>query len=335
MLAKNLAVSIVVTSIYWVPLLEHYFATSYEVFVPGRMQRLDILKELKLKFYELFVTTKEQIRIYEIGFVITLGMILTPFAYKKLNKEIRTVYLFFLISGIILSFMTLNIFPFEKLPSFLTMIQFSFRLLEFTSFFFAIISAINYGMIIKEIRIMDLLILSLIVILLTSTYVSKLDFNCKYNEKKLVENPVAFTESTGRVHAGMASMEYMPSKMFNNKEYVLNRKDEPIILNSEITKINNFKKNESKMSLELENVEEGTEIELPYTYYLGYRIYENGKKIEYTESDYGFIKITLDKNDKTEITVKYLGTNAMLIAFFTSIIGLAFLLKYIYNIHFL
>ena len=43
----------------------------YEVFVPGRMQRLDVLEAYKLKFYELLITTNNQNMIYEIG-IITL-----------------------------------------------------------------------------------------------------------------------------------------------------------------------------------------------------------------------------------------------------------------------
>ena len=72
------------------------------------------------------------------------------------------------------------------------------------------------------------------------------------------------------MHAGMASMEYMPSKMFNNKNYVVNRKDEPVIVNSNKTTIKSYEKNDLKLKIKLENVEAGTVIELPYTYYLGY-----------------------------------------------------------------
>ena len=148
-IVKNIAFAIIITSFFWVTLLEHYFATSYEVFVPGRMQRLDVLEAYKLKFYELFITTNNQNMIYEIGIITLIGIILTPIAYKKIDKKYKTTYLFFLIAGLVLLFMSLNIFPFEKLPSFLTMIQFTFRLLEFTAFFFAIIAAINYGTLIK------------------------------------------------------------------------------------------------------------------------------------------------------------------------------------------
>ena len=108
--------------------------------------------------------------------------------------------------------------------------------------------------------------------------------------------------------------------MFNNKNYVVNRKDEPVIVNSNKTTIKSYEKNDLKLKIKLENVEAGTVIELPYTYYLGYRIYENGKEIKYTESDYGFVQITLSKDGDVTIESKYLGTNAMLISFAVSVI---------------
>ena len=317
---KNLSFALVVTSFYLIPLVEHYFATSYEVFVPGRMQRIDVLKALKVKFYELFLTTSSQTMIYEIGLAQVVGLIITPFVYKKLDKKLKVTYTTFLVLGVMLLIMTLTIFPFEKLPSFLTMIQFTFRLLEFTAFFFSFIVAINYGTILKGFNIKDLIVLSLIVVFLTTVYISKLKWELPYDEQILTQNPKTLTSQTGRVHAGMASMEYMPSKMFNNKNYVVNRKDEPVIVNSNKTTIKSYEKNDLKLKIKLENVEAGTVIELPYTYYLGYRIYENGKEIKYTESDYGFVQITLSKDGDVTIESKYLGTNAMLISFTVSVI---------------
>lgn len=317
---KNLVFILVLTSFYWVGLLQSYFSAEYEVFVPGRMQRLDVLKSLKPKFYELFITLDTSARIYEIGLVTLVGLVLTPLAYKKIDKSIKPLYLFFILSGVIITIVSLNIFPYEKLPSILTMIQFTFRLYEFTSFFFAIIAAINFGVIIKNFKQSDVTMLFIITLCITALYVNKLNFSTNYKEEELLE-PVEFSSQTGRVHSGMASMEYMPSKMFKNKDYVINRKDEPVILNSKKTTIKNYRKNGSNMELTLENAEEGTKVELPYTYYIGYRIYENENEIKYTESEYGFIQIELKEKSQSTITVKYLGTNLMLTSYVVSILG--------------
>ena len=156
-LAISLVCILLITSFYWVGLLQHHNATSYEVFVPGRMEVGNKLEYYKTEFYQLFHTNKDQTMIYAIGLVTVLGLVLTPIAWKNVEKDYKRTYVLFLIFGIILIIMTLTFFPFEKLPSIFKMIQFTFRLYEFTAFFFAFVAGINYGIIIKNFKIFDVL----------------------------------------------------------------------------------------------------------------------------------------------------------------------------------
>lgn len=316
----NLLFCILMTSFYWVGLLQHYFSTSYEVFVPGRMEREEVLIFYKAKFSQLFITSSEQTMIYAIGLLSVIGLVLTPIAYKKVPEEYKKTYMFFLITGIVLIGMTLKIFPFEKLPQALTILQFTFRLFTFTSFFFAFVVATNFAILIKDFKTLDIVVLLTISILLLVPYKSKLDFNLKDNEERLI-NGVRITENTGRVHAGMASMEYLPTKAFKNLKYIANRKDEVIVLDNDEAVISDYTKQASNMNCKISNINKETTIELPYIYYLGYRVYANGQEIKYTESDNGFIQINIAKD--SQIKVKYLGTNEMLISYAVSIISFA------------
>lgn len=361
---------VLITSFYWVGLAQHYFSTSYEVFVPGRMERVDVLNFYKTSLSQLVYTDQEQKMIYEIGIVTFMGLLLTPIAIMKFEKQEKEkdftkIYSLFGILGIVLTIMTLKIFPFEKLPGTFTMIQFTFRLFEFTSFFFAIISAVNFWILIKNFNIRDVIIISLIACLLTTIYGKKISYEKKYDEKDFIE-PRRVTKDVGRINAGMASFEYLPSKAFNClKTYIADREDVPIILNNSDNQIiiSDYEKNGSNMKMkilkaspelangtdkvsevseELTNEEdtiseanqddesskanttsEDIEIELPYIYYLGYRVKINGKKAKYTESEHGFVQINIDKelNEEAEITVKYLGTNEMIIAFAVSLVS--------------
>lgn len=335
-LVLNLLIIILATSFYWVGLLQHYFAASYEVFVPGRMEVGNKLEYFKTQFYQLFYTKQEQHMVYAIGLVTVIGLILTPIAWKKIQKEYKRTYVLFLILGIILTIMTLTIFPFEKLPGIFKMLQFTFRLYEFTSFFFAFIAAINYGILIKDFKVYDTIILIIVVILLLVPYKGKIDYNIEKDEEILIRG-VSVTENTGRVHAGMASMEYLPSKAFKVlNSYIATRKDVPIILNNNSVQISNYNKSGTNMYFEISNVEADTNIELPYIYYLGYRINVNGKEIKYSESDNGFVQVNIDKdmctNKDTVVTVKYTGTNAMIVSFAVSIISLTILIMLQYKI---
>lgn len=316
----NLLFCILMTSFYWVGLLQHYLNTSYEVFVPGRMEREEVLIFYKAKFSQLFITNSEQTMIYAIGLLSVIGLVLTPIAYKKIPEEYKKTYMFFLITGVILIGMTLSIFPFEKLPQALTMLQFTFRLFTFTSFFFAFVVATNFVILIKNFKTFDIVVLLTISILLLVPYKSKLDFNLQENEERLI-NGVRVTENTGRVHAGMASMEYLPTKAFKNLKYIANRKDEVIVLDNDEAVISDYTKQDSNMNCRISNINKETTIELPYIYYLGYRIYANGQEIKYAESDNGLIQINIAKD--AQIEVKYLGTNEMLISYAISIISFA------------
>lgn len=316
----NLLFCILMTSFYWVGLLQHYFSTSYEVFVPGRMEREEVLIFYKAKFSQLFITSSEQTMIYAIGLLSVIGLVLTPIAYKKVPEEYKKTYMFFLITGVILIGMTLSIFPFEKLPQALTMLQFTFRLFTFTSFFFAFVVATNFAILIKNFKTLDIVVLLTISILLLVPYKSKLDFNLKDNEERLI-NGVRITENTGRVHAGMASMEYLPTKAFKNLKYIANRKYEVIVLDNNEAVISDYTKQASNMNCKISNINKETTIELPYIYYLGYRVYADGQEIKYAESDNGFIQINIAKD--SQIKVKYLGTNEMLISYAISIISFA------------
>lgn len=319
----NLLFCILMTSFYWVGLLQHYFNTSYEVVVPGRMEREEVLIFYKAKFSQLFITNSEQTMIYAIGLLSVIGLVLTPIAYKKILEEYKKTYMFFLITGVILIGMTLSIFPFEKLPQALTMLQFTFRLFTFTSFFFAFVVATNFAILIKNFKTLDIVVLLTISILLLVPYKSKLDFNLQENEERLI-NGVRVSENTGRVHAGMASMEYLPTKAFKNLKYIANRKDEVMVLDNNEAVISDYTKQDSNMNCRISNINKETTIELPYIYYLGYRIYANGQEIKYTESDNGFIQINIAKD--SQIKVKYLGTNEMLISYAISIISFAILI---------
>ena len=330
-LILNLIIILLVTSFFWVGLIQHYFATSYEVFVPGRMERIDVLESLKVEFKQLFSTKKDSFMIYEIGLITVIGILLSPINVVKMLKNEDSInsdnnwYLLFLLLGIILTFMTLTIFPFEKLPKIFTMLQFSFRLLEFSAFFLSFVAAVNYGMLIKNFKKTDVIILITISMLLMVPYINMLHYDKTNNEDELI-NPRRVTTQTGRVHAGMASLEYLPSKAFNClKTYVAKREDVPIILNSSNFEMKSYIKNGSNMQVTFEKNSTASEytkidIELPYIYYLGYRVKLNGKNIKYMESENGFVLIKADsENDEINIEVKYTGTNLMIISFFVSI----------------
>ena len=320
---------LIITAFFWMPLLEHKLAAEYEVFKDGRMERTEVLVAYKLDFYRLFFTKSNDYMIYDIGLVVLIGLVLTPFAVKKVKEtKYYKLYLFMLISGVICAVMTLKIFPFEYLPKTLKMIQFSFRLLEFTSFFFAFIAAINIGIVSKKFELKEVFIVLAVTMLLTCPYTSYVRTLQNFDESILWPS-VPVTEQTGRVHAGCASFEYLPCKAFENRKYIENRSNQAIVL-SGTAQIENEQKNGSQMSFDINYVLEETQIELPYIYYLGYNVTltvdEKTQKLKTFETDNGFVGVQVPILENGKIDVKYTGTAIMNFSKLISIAGVCFII---------
>lgn len=330
MLGINILLILLVTSFYLLPMLEHKMATDYEVFMPGRMERTEELIRNKVDLIDL-IYTKSGNFMFEIGLVTLIGLVLTLLAYKQVPKENKKIYWFSIISGFICIILSLRIFPFEKMPAVLKMIQFTFRLLEFSSFFFAFVASINYSLIIKNFRLRDVLVLSLLIVLLLIPYKNNLNYEKEWSEDKLWP-AVEVNENTGRVHAGCATFEYLPSKAYNNLDYIKNRENRVYILSGNAT-IENEQKDGTNMTFDISNVEADTIIELPYIYYLGYEVEvakHDGQteKIEIFESDNGFVAINVPET-ATKVTVKYTGTTLMKATYILSAVTLVGVILYL------
>lgn len=314
-LVKNILLALAITAFYWIPLVESKLSCDYEVFNQLHMVRENVLVKLKVSLIEL-IWLKDDRMAYFLAIPLLLGIMLTINIVKKKKIEDLQSYFFFLITGIICVILTMDFIPFEKFPSFMKMMQFSFRLLEFSSFFLSVIAAINIGLFFKKFTFAKMLIIVLVIMDLIIPINKNIDYQNEYiSENDLIQG-IRVTSSTGRVHAGCASFEYLPSKAFNNRKYIEDREDVPIAYNNQT--ISNYEKNGLTMKFTME----GTgEVELPYIYYIGYCVRVNGVKVKTKESDNGFIKINVTE-EKSSVTVDYEGSTLMKISLIISIISL-------------
>lgn len=314
-LVKNILLALAITAFYWIPFVESKLSCDYEVFNQSHMVRENVLVKLKVSLIEL-IWLKDDRMAYFLAIPLLLGIMLTINIVKKKKIQDLQSYFFFLITGIICVILTMDFIPFEKFPSFMKMMQFSFRLLEFSSFFLSVIAAINIGLFFKKFTFAKMLIIVLVIMDLIIPINKNIDYQNEYiSENDLIQG-IRVTSSTGRVHAGCASFEYLPSKAFNNRKYIEDREDVPIAYNNQT--ISNYEKNGLTMKFDME----GTgEVELPYIYYIGYCVRINGVKVKTKESDNGFIKINVTE-EKSSVTVDYEGSTLMKISLIISIISL-------------
>ncbi len=301
---------LLITAFYWVPLLQSKISADYEVFNQSHMIRLDAMIALKPKLYEIAFLVPGRM-FYGIGILTIIGTALSFTILKKKDTN-RKNYIFFLICGLVSIIMSLDIFPFEKLPSLFTMMQFSFRMIEFEGFFLVIVASIAIGLSIDKFNLHTVLGFTCISILLLLPNLKELQHGRYYTEDELI-NGIRVTSETGRVHAGCASFEYLPTEAFENRKYIENREDVPIILNIndylysqegknnsesiKVPKIYNYNKNGTfcnfNIGFNYESVENTTQkeeeadknkedeerfhndeivVELPYIYYIGYNV---------------------------------------------------------------
>ena len=318
---------ILLTAFFWIPLLEHKLGAEYEVFQQGRMERTEVLIAFKLNFIDLFFTTSKVGMIYEIGLISIILLVLTPIVIQKLKEKCKHTdfyrfYLFALTAGMACLIMTLKVFPFEHLPAILKMIQFSFRLLEFSSFFLAFVAAVNFSVLVKKVKSKDICILLVLLILTSSLFIFHLPYTENLNEERLWP-AVRVTENTGRVHAGCASFEYLPSKAFQNRSYIETREDRIYVLegNAQIKMQN--KENTNLKSIV--SAEGEAKLELPYIYYLGYEVTleEQGKKetLKPYQTENGFVGVTIENVEEGILEVHYTGTSLMKFSAMISILG--------------
>lgn len=298
-------------------------STSYEVFLPDRMYKDNTMISSKLSILDLFFTEHYEMN-FHIGIAILLGMLLTFCYRKKLSKRCKEEIIIFAIFGFASIIMTLKIFPFEYMPNSLKMIQFVWRMLEFASFFFSIIAGIGFATFMNKKRSKEIyVVIFLIAYMCISLIFANKTVEISFNEEAYL-TPVPVDSSTGRVHAGCATFEYLPEKAFKNMQYIKQREDTVIVLqgNAMISEMN---KNNTNLSFKIEQVEENTKLELPYIFYLGYSAKlekEDGTKVnlKIEESDNGFCMVDIKENGI--VSVSYTGTTLMKISYIFIAIGI-------------
>lgn len=323
----NIALILLCTSFYWVPLLEHYFATTYEVFIPGRMFKNATLIGSKLYLKDLFITKPWGIN-FHIGIPIIFGIILLIVYRNKIDSKYKKEILTFFIFGCISIIMSTRIFPFEYFPDTLKMLQFAWRMMEFAVFFLSIVSGIVITKFIRSDNKRKLLVTSIFMIYLSLLVVStKRTTQIPFNEEKYLE-PVQLGSISGKIHPGCATFEYLPQKAYANFDYLKTRNENAIVLNGTANIINE-KKDGTNFKFEVRNINENVTIELPYIYYLGYTAKltdENGNTsyLEIKESDKGFCMIDVETNGN--IDINYTGTTLMKISYGLTLIGAVILI---------
>ena len=317
----NILITILVTSFYWIPLMEYRASSKYAIFDSK------IMNTTGSDVYEINYKDRDgnSYPTLALGIISVTLLLFSIICYNKVEKNLKMIHILFIIFTAISLWMTTKLFPWQIIPNFMTVIQFAWRMLGFYILFGSIICGINASILYQNKKYNgDILVFILILVqlIISCLYVknyfnSKYELNAEYNYQKAI--------SQKRISPMSINREYLPVKAFYNIEYINNRTQQPIILSGDAS-INDFEKNQDtgRSTFKI-SIITTSEIELPYIYYPSYRITdENNKNIDFTESNNGFIQIKLNKS--TNITVEPRMTKIEEISYIISIIGIIILI---------
>ena len=264
----------------------------------------------------------------KLGTILTVVVLLRVFIKEKSNvlKFVDTCA----IVGLIFIFMTTPLFPWKVFPfSLLGVIQFPWRLLEYTSFLFAIAGAYYLTLLLKtkKQKLIGLIgIIAIHILIFNSDSIHYRTFICN-NGKPEIKVNTSFL--------GIIGGEYLPSKLPSNNfvydipgvfnDFIHNR-GQIVKATDDSTVISNFNKNKGHITFDAE-VKNKDNLELPLTYYIGYRATLDGKEVEYQQSEFGLIEVPINKSGKVE--VEYVGTTLQQISLYITLISIIILLLHI------
>lgn len=287
------------------PLIQHKMYGSYSVFVEGSMgtgpssvaERAMILSEY-----------------FDYGSYLQMGLVHLfacvigcSYVLKTDMLQEKRVWAISIIVITILSFvMTLSVFPWVHMPSFLLKIQFPWRVQLILTFGMSILG----GYALYHFENKNWKVICLIFIMLSS-YTSLTFVNDQRNFEYYSWNQLDMNK--GLSGAG----DYLPTNAFNddNYDYIMNRNNDIIVIDG-YANIEQLKNETPYLKSKIDIQSDVATFELPRIYYLGYDItLDDGQsidKIDYIENEKGLIEISLDKSGILE--VKYARTTLNKIA---------------------
>ena len=333
----NIVFILLVSAMFIIPMLEFKFTAEYAILEP------DVMKTNAENVYTKTIKPSQFLKdigedngvSFVVGIPFITMILLGILAFRKIDKEHKDFYISFLLLGVISIIMCTYLFPWRFMPDILCTLQYPWRLLGFAFFFFAPVCAMNVYYLLNSINkkwlkaIAWLLAIAIIagftVMELNQYPTNDTSLDAKY-EGKNKENP--------QIDYFAINRDNMPKKaLYNQFGYLETRKDNTEVISGNVNIVSENKE-ALHLEIEIENAKKDTKLELPYLFYPGYTITleYNGKatKIDYYESEYGFVAINLPEDIGTgKITVDYTATVLEKTAYAISAISIVGFIVYV------
>jgi len=311
---KNAIISLLISGIliiicalpFLAPMLEHKINGNYTVFAEDKMTTLEKITKHSMNLEDYFNSNnyfnKSAYVFTNIAVIALAGISIVSMKRVLKNKDEKNVIVMLLIILALSIFVSSKVMPWDKLPKFLYIIQFPWRMCTFIGFSMSLLAALSLRVFNKN-NIM-------IVIFIVSVICVK-DAIMVVNTETFEKIPATTYEEASKVGRAMGNQkEYLPVNASSNLDYLENR-SKNIVIKSGQADIYVIKDKTPLLEFEVKNIKENLKLELPRIFYLGYEIILNtveGEKykLEYYENDKGFIEINVPHEGK--IVMDYKGT---------------------------
>lgn len=247
--------------------------------------------------------------IVKYSFLLVIIMFICYVFIKKKHPDL-SFYLLAVLSLIL----TLNIIPWNYLPSIFSSVQFPWRYLSFFCFFLAL----SLPLLLNHLLTFNLK--KLLIFILPVVFIAVPFINMGLSNKGVDNNLVNYNNIKKRNDIarsnGTASAEYLTRNAIYNYDYLKDYTHPHILSTNEVITAN---KKGTHLSFHI-TLSKDDIIELPFLYYPGYIVKANKQKISTFETENGLLGIKLEKGSY-DIQTYYRGSNIMLISYTVTLIS--------------
>lgn len=320
----NLFFILLITALFTIPMMEHKINGDYIVLDSVKMHSTpEEVYGTTIPLKYLFTGIMEDYDMnFQLGLPLIILILLGIPVLKKINKDYKNEYLIMLLIAVLSLLMTTKYFLWLYIPQFFVRLQFAWRMLTFFEFTISIVAAINLYTLIELLPKQNFknwaLLISIILIIIS---MAKINYDYKYEKPKTLSDESYEQDRMNQetISYMQINREYLPN---NTKNSDISKRDKGIIIVEGSADIIEENKEELTLSAKVTNIEKDTTLELPYLYYLGYEVKVNGNKINYFESNNGFIAVKIDEDmNQADITVSYTGTTLEKVSYVISILA--------------
>lgn len=256
-----------------------------------------------------------------VGFLITLLLASRFFIRKVQDRTFLRIGDLCLVIGFILLILISEITPWGRMPfTYLSIIQFPWRLLEYATFLWSVSIAIYMSYIFgnRKGRLNSFLCVLLLQIIAILFYAND------YRKHNSIEESFLMP--------GLGAVEYLPLRLQEGNPsywYLIKQGEKTgVRCKYESTVISENVQEKSQVSFDINTFGKEEQIEIPLFYYKGYTVQFHGKMTSVNQSDHGLVEIVV--SGKGEVVIDFTGTFIQKYSFYITVFGFLFVIVYAY-----